>query len=165
MGARYRSGLLALVYGLTKAETDGWGAGVTLGFLAAAAVLLTAFVLIQRSSTHPLLPLRVVLDRNRGGAFAAVGLVGAGMFGVFLFLTYYLQQTLGFSPVETGLAFLPMMGALMLTATTTSAAVLPASARSRWSPSACCWQRPGWCSSPGSAWTRPTSRTCCPACS
>jgi predicted MFS family arabinose efflux permease len=125
MGARYRSGLLALVYGLTKAETDGWGAGVTLGFLAAAAVLLTAFVLIQRSSTHPLLPLRVVLDRNRGGAFAAVGLVGAGMFGVFLFLTYYLQQTLGFSPVETGLAFLPMMGALMLTATTTSAAVLP----------------------------------------
>jgi predicted MFS family arabinose efflux permease len=118
-------GLLALVYGLTKAETDGWGAGVTLGFLAAAAVLLTAFVLIQRRSAHPLLPLRVVLDRNRGGAFAAVGLVGAGMFGVFLFLTYYLQQTLGFSPVETGLAFLPMMGALMLTATTTSAAVLP----------------------------------------
>jgi predicted MFS family arabinose efflux permease len=66
-----------------------------------------------------------VLDRNRGGAFAAVGLLGAGMFGVFLFLTYYLQQTLGFSPVETGLAFLPMMGALMVTATTTSAAALP----------------------------------------
>jgi len=118
-------GLLALVYGLTKAETDGWGAGVTLGFLAAAAVLLTGFVLIQRRSAHPLLPLRVVLDRNRGGAFAAIAMVGAGMFGVFLFLTYYLQQTLGFSPVEAGLAFLPMMGALMLTATTTSAMLLP----------------------------------------
>jgi EmrB/QacA subfamily drug resistance transporter len=119
------SGLLALVYGLTRAETDGWGAGITLGFLAGAAVLLAGFVLIQLRSDHPLLPLRVVLDRNRGGAFAAVGVVGAGMFGVFLFLTYYLQQTLGFSPVQTGLAFLPMIGALMLTSTITSAAVLP----------------------------------------
>ena len=88
-------------------------------------MLLTGFVLIQRSSDHPLLPLRVVLDRNRGGAFAAIGVVGAGMFGVFLFLTYYLQQTLGFSPVETGLAFLPMVGALMLTSTITSTVVLP----------------------------------------
>lgn len=118
-------GLLALVYGLTKAESDGWGATVTLGFLAAAAVLLTGFVLIQRRSANPLLPLHVVLDRNRAGAFASVGLVGAGMFGVFLFLTYYLQQTLGYSPVETGLAFLPMIGALILTSTVTSTAVLP----------------------------------------
>jgi EmrB/QacA subfamily drug resistance transporter len=118
-------GVLALVYGLTRAGADGWSASVTLGFLAAAAVLLTSFVAIQRGSAHPLLPLRVVLDRNRGGAFLSVGVVGAGMFGVFLFLTYYLQQTLGFSPVETGLAFLPMIGALMVTATTTSAAVLP----------------------------------------
>jgi EmrB/QacA subfamily drug resistance transporter len=118
-------GLVALVYGLTKAESDGWGAGVTLGFLAAAAVLLTSFLLIQRRSAHPLLPLRIVLDRDRGGAFVSIGLVGAGMFGVFLFLTYYLQDTLGFSPVETGLAFLPMVGALMITAATTSAAVLP----------------------------------------
>jgi len=118
-------GLLALVYGLTKVETDGWTAAVTLGFLATAAVLLTGFVLIERRSAHPLLPLRVVLDRNRGGAFAAIGLVGAGMFGVFLFLTYYLQQTLGFTPVETGLAFLPMIGALILTSTATSTAVLP----------------------------------------
>jgi predicted MFS family arabinose efflux permease len=66
-----------------------------------------------------------VLDRNRGGAFAAVAAVGAGMFGVFLFLTYYLQQTLGFSPVETGLAFLPMIGTMILTSTITSTAVLP----------------------------------------
>ncbi len=64
--------------------------------------------MVERRVAHPLLPLRVVLDRNRGGSYLAVGIAGAGMFGVFLFLTYYLQQTLGFSPIETGLAFLPM---------------------------------------------------------
>src|SRR4051794_16600608 len=88
------AGLFALVYGLTKANTDGWGATVTLAFLAAAVVLLAAFAVIQTRAKHPLLPLRVVIDRNRGGAYLAVLAVGAGMFGVFLFLTYYLQQTL-----------------------------------------------------------------------
>ncbi len=118
-------GLLALVYGLNNAETSGWGAPLTLACLAAGAALLSCFVLIQRSSTHPLLPLRVVLDRNRGGAFLTTAVIGAGMFGLFLFLTYYLQNTLGFSPVETGLAFLPMAGMLMLAATATSTAALP----------------------------------------
>ncbi|MCW3065203.1 MAG: transporter, partial [Solirubrobacterales bacterium] len=88
-------GLFALVYGFSHAQTSSWGNGVTLGFIAAAVALLGAFVTIQRRSSHPLLPLRVVADRNRGGAFLAVLVVGAGMFGVFLFLTYYLQQTLG----------------------------------------------------------------------
>ena len=119
------AGLFALVYGLTKAETDGWGATVTLGFLAAAVVLLAAFVLIQMRSKHPLLPLRVVTDRNRGGAYLAVLAVGAGMFGVFLFLTYYLQQTLGFSPVKTGLAFLPMVAILAATAGVSQTRILP----------------------------------------
>ena len=119
------AGLFALVYGFTKAETDGWGAAITLGFLAAGVLLLAVFVAIQRRSPHPLLPLRVVLDRNRSGAYLAVGVVGAGMFGVFLFLTYYLQRTLGFTPVETGLAFLPMVGALMITATGASTTILP----------------------------------------
>ena len=119
------AGLFALVYGLTKAETDGWGATVTLGFLAAAAVLLAALVVIQRRAAHPLLPLRVVTDRNRGGAYIAVLAVGAGMFGVFLFLTYYLQQTLGFSPVETGLAFLPMVAILAATAGVAQTRILP----------------------------------------
>src|SRR5919109_1357938 len=96
------------------------------GTLTAAGVaLLAAFAAIQRRVTHPLLPLRVVLDRNRGGSYLAVGIAGAGMFGVFLFLAYYLQQTLGFSPIETGLAFLPMMGAVMAVATTASTALLP----------------------------------------
>ncbi len=119
------AGLFALVYGFTKAETDGWGADITVGFLAAAVVLLGVFVTIQRRTANPLLPLRVVLDRNRGGAYLAVAVVGIGMFGAFLFLTYYLQTTLGFSPVKTGLAFLPMIGAVMVTATVAQTRILP----------------------------------------
>jgi EmrB/QacA subfamily drug resistance transporter len=118
-------GLVALVYGLNNAETSGWGASLTLACLAAGVALLACFVLIQRRSTHPLLPLRVVLDRNRGGAFLTIAVIGAGMFGLFLFLTYYLQETLGFSPIDTGLAFLPLVGMLMLGTITTSTVILP----------------------------------------
>jgi EmrB/QacA subfamily drug resistance transporter len=118
-------GLFALVYGFSNAETHSWGAASTIAFLAAGVALLAAFVVIQRRAEHPLLPLRVVLDRNRGGSYLAVGIVGAGMFGVFLFLTYYLQQTLGFSPIKTGLAFLPMIGMVMATATTATTRLLP----------------------------------------
>ena len=110
------AGLFALVYGFSNAETQGWGAPLTIVALAAAVALLAAFVAIERRVAHPLLPLRVVADRARGGAYLAVAIVGAGMFGVFLFLTYYMQQTLGFSPLKTGLAFLPMMAVLMPTA-------------------------------------------------
>jgi EmrB/QacA subfamily drug resistance transporter len=118
-------GLFGLVYGFAQAQTHGWDSATTLGFLAAGVVLLTAFVAIERRAAHPLLPLRVVLDRNRGGSYLATGIAGAGMFGVFLFLTYYLQQTLGYSPIQTGFAFLPMLGAVMLTATMSTAALLP----------------------------------------
>jgi MFS family permease len=82
------------------------------------------FAAIERRVAHPLLPLRVILDRDRGGSYLAVGISGAGMFGVFLFLTYFLQQNLGYSPVKTGLAFLPMTLAIMAVATTVSAKVL-----------------------------------------
>jgi EmrB/QacA subfamily drug resistance transporter len=119
------SGLFALVYGLSNANTHGWGASLTMVMLAASVVLLAVFVAIERRVEHPLLPLRVVLDRNRGGSYAAVGIAGIGMFGVFLFLTYYLQQTLGFSPVSTGLAFLPMIGVVTVTATVATAKLLP----------------------------------------
>jgi EmrB/QacA subfamily drug resistance transporter len=119
------TGLFALVYGLTKAETDGWGATVTLGCLAAGVMFLAAFVLIERRVKHPLLPLRVVLDRDRGGAYLAVAAAGAGIFGVFLFMTYYLQETLGYSPVETGLAFLPMTACLVVAAGLSSAKLTP----------------------------------------
>ncbi len=80
-------GLLALVYGFTRAETSGWGAPVTVALLVGGAALIAAFVIVERVSAHPLLPLRVVLDRNRGGSFLASLLVGVALFGVFLFLT------------------------------------------------------------------------------
>jgi predicted MFS family arabinose efflux permease len=93
--------------------------------LVAAAILLVSFIAIQRVSSHPLLPLRIVLDRMRGGAYLAMGMAGAGMFGVFLFLTFYLQNTLGFSPIQSGLAFLPMSVAIILTATTATTRLVP----------------------------------------
>jgi EmrB/QacA subfamily drug resistance transporter len=114
------SGLFALVYGFSHAETDGWANVATLGFLIAAGVLLTAFVAMQRRAAHPLLPLRIVLDHNRGGAFIAMFMAAAGMFAVFLFLTYYLQTSLGYSAVRTGVAFLPMTGSLIVVASIAS---------------------------------------------
>jgi EmrB/QacA subfamily drug resistance transporter len=119
------TGLFALVYGFSHAETTSWSNGLTIAMLAAAAVLLVAFVAIQRVSSHPLLPLRIVLDRMRGGAYLAMGIAGAGMFGVFLFLTFYLQNTLGFSPIQSGLAFLPMSAAIIATATTATTRLVP----------------------------------------
>ncbi len=119
------AGLFALVYGFSNAETQGWGAPLTIVALAASVVLLAAFVAIERRVEHPLLPLRVVADRARGGSYLAVAIVGAGMFGVFLFLTYYMQQTLGFAPLKTGLAFLPMMAVLMPTAAIGQTVLVP----------------------------------------
>ncbi|MFC7535426.1 DHA2 family efflux MFS transporter permease subunit [Actinoplanes sp. GCM10030250] len=119
------SGLVALVYGLANAETDGWTAAMTLGPIFAGLALLGLFIGIERRVAHPLLPMRVVLDRNRGGSYASIAIAGAGMFGIFLFLTYYLTAVLGFTPIKTGLAFLPMLGSVMLTATTAGSMLAP----------------------------------------
>jgi EmrB/QacA subfamily drug resistance transporter len=105
--ATVTGGLLALVYGFTKAGLDGWTSSTTLLFLAAAAVLLGAFVVIEMRVAHPLLPLRVVLDRNRGGSFLSSLLVGTAMLGTFLSLTYYFQGTLHYSALKSGFAFVP----------------------------------------------------------
>ncbi|MFG2023457.1 MFS transporter [Streptomyces sp. NPDC048825] len=118
-------GLFSLVYGFSNAESHDWSSPQTWGWLVAGAVLLAAFTWWQTRSTHPLLPLRVLLDRNRGASFISVLISGAGMFGVFLFLTYYLQQSLGYTPVETGLAFLPMTATLMIGATLATSALIP----------------------------------------
>jgi EmrB/QacA subfamily drug resistance transporter len=107
------AGLFALVFGFSNAESHGWGAPVTLAAIAAGVALLGAFVAVERRVANPLLPLRVVADRNRSAGYLAVAAVGAGLFGVFLFLTYYMQQTLGFSPLTTGLAFMPMMAVII----------------------------------------------------
>ncbi|PWI42221.1 DHA2 family efflux MFS transporter permease subunit [Streptomyces sp. ICBB 8177] len=119
------AGLFGLVYGFSNAETHHWGSPMTWGFLAAGAVLIAAFAAWQRRAGHPLLPLRVLLDRNRGASFITVAISGAGMFGVFLFLTYYLQTTLRYTPVTTGLAFLPMIGSLMVTAQLATNVLVP----------------------------------------
>jgi len=108
--------LFSLVYGFANAETDGWDSPLSWGFLTAAGVLLVVFVLWQRRAAHPLLPLSIILDRNRGAAFISVMIAGAGMFGIFLFVTYYLQASLGYSPQQTGFAFLPMIAMLVLAA-------------------------------------------------
>jgi EmrB/QacA subfamily drug resistance transporter len=108
--------LFGLVYGFSNAETEGWDSALTWGMLAGAVVLLVTFVLWQRRATHPLLPLSIVLDRNRGAAYSSILIAGAGMFAIFLFVTYYLQVTLQYSPIQTGLSFLPMIGMLVLAA-------------------------------------------------
>src|SRR5262249_45076640 len=84
-------GLFCVVYGFSNAESHHWSSPQTWGYLVAGAVLLAAFTGWQRRAAHPLLPLRILLDRNRAASFITVLLSGAGMFGVFLFLTYYLQ--------------------------------------------------------------------------
>jgi EmrB/QacA subfamily drug resistance transporter len=119
------SGLFALVFGLARAESDGWGDPVTVGFLIGGAVLLAAFIAGQRRAAHPLLPLRVVADRDRGASFLAIGAASAGIFGVFLFLTFYLQDTKGLTPLETGLAFLPLSFSIAPTVALVSTRVLP----------------------------------------
>ncbi|MGW3354571.1 MFS transporter [Streptomyces bungoensis] len=119
------SGLFSLVYGFSNAETHDWGSPLTWGFLIAGGLLLAVFAWWQNRAAHPLLPLRILLDRDRCAAFLAVLISGAGMFGVFLFLTYYLQLNLGFSPTRTGVAFLPMVGALMVAAQAGTTVLLP----------------------------------------
>jgi EmrB/QacA subfamily drug resistance transporter len=119
------AGLVAVVYGLSEADTKGWGASATIVLLVVGVVLLAVFVLVERRVRHPLLPLRVVVDRFRGGAYLAIGLSAIGVFGIFLFLTYYLQLTLGYSPVVAGLAFLPMVAGIMAGSTTSSGVLMP----------------------------------------
>lgn len=119
------AGLFSVVYGFSNAETHGWSSVATWGFLLAGAALLAAFAWWQTKAAHPLLPLRVLLDRNRGASFLAVLISGAGMFGVFLFLTYYMQESLGYTPTRTGLAFMPMVAGLMVTTLLATNVLIP----------------------------------------
>ncbi|WP_241980039.1 MFS transporter [Cryobacterium sp. TMT4-31] len=117
--------LFGIVYGLSSAETRGWASPWTWGVLVTAAALLTAFVLWQGRARHPLLPLAVIRDRDRGGAYIALLVAGAGMFGVFLFVTYYLQLSLYFTPIQTGLSFLPMIVMLTVSAQLSTSVLVP----------------------------------------
>ncbi|WP_018685294.1 MFS transporter [Actinokineospora enzanensis] len=119
------AGLFALVYGFGNAETHAWGNPAVWGWLAAGATLLVVFTVIETRVAHPLIPLRILLDRTRGGSLLTVLILGVGMFAVFLFLTFYLQQNLHFTPITSGVAFLPMIGALAVTATTATSVLVP----------------------------------------
>jgi EmrB/QacA subfamily drug resistance transporter len=102
------SGLVALVYACTLAVSRGWQSTEVVVLIGASVVLLSVFVTWEARAASPLLPLHIVLDRNRGGAYVTVALVLAGMLGAFLFLTYYMQVVLRFTPLQAGLGFLPM---------------------------------------------------------
>ena len=117
--------MFSLVYGFSNAATHSWRTPSTYGFLAAGVVLLASFAAWQSRAASPLLPPRVVLDRNRGSAYLAVLIVGAGMFGIFLFIIYYLQQTLGYSPVVSGVAFLPMIAMVVVSANLSNVVLMP----------------------------------------
>ncbi|MFG3256774.1 MFS transporter [Streptomyces sp. NPDC048172] len=110
------AGLVCLVHALTRGGEEGWGDAWTVGFLAVAGALLAAFLVLQSVRRHPMLPLRLFRDRGRSGSYATMLLVAAGMFGMFYFLTLFLQQSRGYSPVRTGLAFLPFSLAFVATA-------------------------------------------------
>jgi EmrB/QacA subfamily drug resistance transporter len=114
------AGLFLIVFGFSRAETAGWTAPETLGSLVAGVVLLAGFLRAEQRSSHPLLPLRVILDRTRGGSYAAVFISGIAIFGTFLFLTYYLQVVKGESPLATGLLFLPMIGCILISSNLSS---------------------------------------------
>ncbi|MEP9395017.1 MFS transporter [Gordonia sp. VNK1] len=118
------TGLALVVYGFSRAAEEGWGDTGTIICLVAAVVLLVAFVAWQARSPHPLLPLRVVADRARGGAYLSVGLATIAMFGSFLFLTLYMQVVHHYSPLSAGVAFLPMVFGMLLGSTQIAARLI-----------------------------------------
>jgi len=108
------AGLFALVYGFNEAASKGWSSGITLSFLGVAAILLIAFVLIESKVANPLMPMRVITERNRGGSYLGSLVVGAGLFSMFLFLGLYLQTVLGYTPLRSGFAFLPFTAGIIV---------------------------------------------------
>jgi EmrB/QacA subfamily drug resistance transporter len=118
------AGLALLVFGFTEASLHGWSAPLTLSVIGAAVVLLVGFVAWERRATNPMLPLRIVLDRNRGGSYLAFLLVMLAMLGMFLFLTFYFQDVLHYSALKAGLAFLPFPVGV-ITSSTLASRTLP----------------------------------------
>ena len=96
--------MFCLVYGFSNAATHGWGSRSTVSFLAVGVLLLIVFAAWQSRAAQPLLPPRVILDRNRGGAYLTMLIFGSALFGIFLFLIYYMQLNLGYSAVISGVA-------------------------------------------------------------
>jgi EmrB/QacA subfamily drug resistance transporter len=118
-------GIFSLVYGFSNAATHSWHTPSTWGFLAAGAALITVFAAWQSRAAHPLLPPRIVANRNRGGAYLTMLITGTGIFGIFLFLIYYMQVTLGYSPVKSGVALLPMVAVIGVVANVGTIKLMP----------------------------------------
>ena len=108
------AGLFSLTYGFNEAATKGWSSQSTITFLVTAVFLLVLFVAIEKKVANPLMPLRVVTERNRGGSYLGSLVVGAGLFSMFLFLGLYLQVILGYSPLKSGFAFLPFTAGIIV---------------------------------------------------
>ncbi|PUA80884.1 MFS transporter [Nocardioides currus] len=100
-------GLLGVVYGLSRAGTEGWGDGATIASLVAGVVMLVIFGLVESRVEHPLLPFRIFTNRTRASSFVAMFLAPAAMFAMFYFLSQYIQNVMGYSPLKAGVAFLP----------------------------------------------------------
>ncbi len=108
------AGLFSLTYGFNEAAIKGWSSASTISFLVAAVLLLVIFVVIETKVSNPLMPLRVLTERNRGGSYLGSLVVGAGLFSMFLFLGLYLQVVLGYSPLKSGFAFLPFTAGIIV---------------------------------------------------
>ena len=108
------AGLFSLTYGFNEAALKGWSDSLTITFLVLAVFLLAIFVAIEKRVKNPLMPLRVVTERNRGGSYLGSLVVGAGLFSMFLFLGLYLQVILGYSPLKSGFAFLPFTAGIIV---------------------------------------------------
>src|SRR6202012_2505293 len=109
-------GLVGIVFGFSQVAADGWGAASTIGPIVAGAALLGAFIALERRVAHPLVPLGIIANRTRGPAYLSALIAGIGLIGAFLLITYYLQDVLGFSPLEAGLAFLPFIAGVVVAA-------------------------------------------------
>ena len=113
------AGVALLVYGLSNASTDQygvshWGDNKVVASLVAAAVLLVGFVMIERRSRYALMPLRILADRSRSGAYLIMLVIATAMFGIFFFLSLFVQSVLGYSPVKSGMAFLPLAATIVV---------------------------------------------------
>jgi EmrB/QacA subfamily drug resistance transporter len=118
-------GLFGVVFGFSRAETDSWTAPLTVVSLAGGVALLIGFVFWESRAAHPLLPLRVIRNRARGAAYLSVAITTISIFGLFLFLTYFIQQVLDYSPVMSGLAYLPLTAAVIVMSNSSSIVLLP----------------------------------------
>jgi len=114
------AGMLSVVFGVSQASTDGWSSTSAWPYLVLGALLLAVFFVIESRIKEPLLPLRLITDRVRAGAFLAQLFVGLGLFGMFLFMTFYFQDVEHYSAVKTGLLFMPFSIGIILAAGLTS---------------------------------------------